>query len=320
MSPTSSFSKGSPPLPATTTGTPLANLFANMFKRKVPNEREKRAPKPTLLTLPAEIRNQIYESLFEGEGFTGSDNLRLLLTCKQINDEATFLAWTNTTFAFKSIDKNKLRTRLLSIHINLRRCAHTLELPYIQMNEVDNARQLKLYEQIMAEAGGPLGNSKCTALLDESRLLEQSRTREILYPNLQNLEHLICTQLDPFRGEKYFQTADASDICQTTRLLHTLAKDGVCLCSRDYCEHDKLAGRISIQVDEKKVLETSERVHRELVSSSDSMRATLHIMNKLDMASTVGELLPGATSFTYIVPCVNGRNREPTLISIVPPN
>ncbi|KAF2837862.1 hypothetical protein M501DRAFT_1032505 [Patellaria atrata CBS 101060] len=82
--------------------SPPANLFVNTGNK----------PGPTLLTLPGEIRNEIYKFVFSpadrptSESFHTHSSAQLapLLTCRQIAAEAGALAWHRVWFVLPAID------------------------------------------------------------------------------------------------------------------------------------------------------------------------------------------------------------------------
>ncbi|KAF1990032.1 hypothetical protein K402DRAFT_451632 [Aulographum hederae CBS 113979] len=57
-------------------------------------------PQASLLGLPRELRDLIYEQVYSGEQEEGSKNLRLLLTCQQVHSESAVLAFSKTKFHF----------------------------------------------------------------------------------------------------------------------------------------------------------------------------------------------------------------------------
>ncbi|KAF1990089.1 hypothetical protein K402DRAFT_401560 [Aulographum hederae CBS 113979] len=60
-----------------------------------------------LLTIPGELRNYIWEYLFETSEIVGAANLGLLLTCKQIYKETRGIAFANTTFIVRNTKTNQ---------------------------------------------------------------------------------------------------------------------------------------------------------------------------------------------------------------------
>ncbi|KAF2435901.1 hypothetical protein EJ08DRAFT_294168 [Tothia fuscella] len=191
-----------PRVSSPTKDTEMRIRFSKMeigSKKKNNNKKQKdQGAKSGLLNLPAETRNQIYHEVFTSR-FTGSKNLAPLLICRQINQEASILAWCNTTFKFESLNLSKFRCRLQDLPEYKAACIETLELPWIQLEEL-HKKELDRIPQDSADFVRWLSRRTALRAIDAH---DHDHPRVLLERYLPNLKHLIASPVPGYGRSNY---------------------------------------------------------------------------------------------------------------------
>jgi len=167
----------------------------------------------SLTTASKEIRNLIYK-LTSSSNEVNSASLQFLMTCKQINAEASAMAWSKTIFRIDSTSIRVIRSKLVALSDKQKDGIVIVELPYFGIVKQE-IQKFKAAVQRIAKSGG-----NRAMRMQRLRTWQSYQAVRSLGPCLnEHLTQLTTLVIRMRRDDEYYSLASVMNYLRPPRLL-----------------------------------------------------------------------------------------------------